>query len=307
MNRTLFFILTPIFLGILLTNCSRPVKEMEEKRVADSVGVADQLAGQNAVSNELSLTTRTPADKKFIKTAETKFMVGNVRKATEQIEDMTVKYSGYLIYSDLRNRENNFTRTVISRDSVVISREIIVENQMVLKIPNETLDSMVRKLNRIILFLDYRIIKMDEVSFDILANQKAAERLKEFEQRQKKHIDTKEGRLKETTNAEESVLERQNQEDYLAMKNLALADQVNYCTLTVFIYQKPVFYRETQGLLNTDSLRPNLFSRIGDAITDGWIIFEHIIVFLFRIWWLFAIALCGVLLYFLLLKMKKKQ
>ena len=147
---------------------------------------------------------------------------------------------------------------------------------------------------------------MDEITFNLLANQKASERLKNYDVRQKRHIDTKASKLKETTNAEENVLNRQNQADQLEVENLALADQVKYCRLTIFIYQKPIYYKEIQVLPNYESSRPNLFSRILNALVDGWIIFEYFIIFLFRIWWLFAILAIGGITFMVLQRRKKK-
>jgi hypothetical protein len=167
---------------------------------------------------------------------------------------------------------------------------------MILKIPNEYLDSLVRGLNKLILFLDYRIIRMDEVTFQLLANQKAAEQLKEFGQREKQHIDAKGNKLKESTHAEETLLSKQVEADNLDLRNQEIEEQVHYCTLTLFIYQKPILVRDTEGILNSSELRPNLFKRIGEALVDGWEIVEYIIVFLFRIWWLFAMAIVAVLL-----------
>ena len=296
-----------ILLAVLLSACGPSAKEHEEKRVADDTRVADSLAMAQGTLNNLNLATKTPAEKKFIKTAETKFLVGNVRKASDNIEDLAAKYSGYLTYSHLQNRESDQSRMEINRDSVLISKQIIVENQIDLRIPNENLDSLVRELNKLILFLDYRIVKMDEITFNLLANQKASERLKIYDTRQKKHIDTKASKLKETTNAEENVLNRQIQADQLEVENLALADQVKYCRLTIFIYQKPIYYKEIQVLPNTESFRPNFFSRILDALIDGWIIFEYILVFLFRIWWLFVLFAAGFVAYKLLRKPKKKS
>ncbi|MGA2822216.1 MAG: DUF4349 domain-containing protein [Bacteroidales bacterium] len=293
MPTSQFIISKTILLAILLSACGPSAKEHEEKRIADSTRVADSLAGVQKSMNDLNLATKTPAEKKFIKTAETKFLVGNVRKASEKIEDLAAKYSGYLIYSHLQNRESDQSRMELSRDSVLISKQIIVENQIELRIPNESLDSLVRELNKLILFLDYRIVKMDEITFNLLANQKASERLKNYDVRQKRHIDTKASKLKETTNAEENVLNRQNQADQLEVENLALADQVKYCRLTIFIYQKPIYYKEIQVLPNPDSNRPNLFARILNALVDGWIIFEYFIIFLFRIWWLFVLFAAG--------------
>jgi hypothetical protein len=267
----------------------------------------DQLAKIPTISKDLSLTTRTPNEKKFIKTAETKFLVGNVRAASDKIEDLASKYAGYVTYSNLRNQESDYSRLEISRDSLVISRKIVVENNMVLRIPNERLDSLIREMNKLILFLDYRVVKMDDISFTILANQKASERLRNTELRQHKHIDNKQSKLKEAVSAEENILSRQIQSDNLQIENLALADQVKYCTLTIYIYQKPIYYSEMQVLPNTDSFRPNLFSRILNAIVEGWVVFEYLIVFLFQIWWLFLIATCVFIGYKILSKSKKNK
>ncbi len=321
MKKLIFYLPKTILLAALLSACGPSAKEYEEKRIADSIRVADSLAMMQAemqrvadssayvqgVSNKLSLATKIPAGKKFIKTAETKFLVGNVRKASDKIEDMAAKYSGYLTYSHLQNRESHQSRMELSSDSVLISKQIIVENQIELRIPNEQLDSMVRELNKLILFLDYRIVKMDEITFNILANQKAKERLKDYDTRQKKHIDTKASKLKETTRTEENVLARQLQADQLEVENLALADQVKYCRLTIFIYQKPIYYKEIQVLPNYESSRPNLFSRILNALVDGWILFEYFIVFLFRIWWLFVLFAMGFIAYRFLRKRTKKK
>jgi len=295
-----------IGIGLFLTSCGPSAKEIESKRMADSVLVADSISKKPSISKDLSLTTRTPNDKKYIKTAETKFLVGNVRAASDKIEDLAAKYSGYVTYSNLGNHESDYSRIEISRDSLIISRKIVVENNLVLRIPNENLDSLVREMNKLILFLDYRIVKMDDISFTVLANQKASERLQNTELRQQKHIDKKQSKLKEAVSAEENVLNRQIQADNLQIENLALADQVKYCTLTIYIYQKPIYYSETQVLPNTDSFRPNLFNRILNALVDGWVVLEYFIVFLFQIWWISLIAICVFIGYKILSKSIKK-
>ena len=130
-----------ILVAGLFSGCGPSAKEKEILRVDDSTRVADSMSRPGLV-NELKLGTRTPADKKFIKTAETKFLTGNVRVATEKIEDLAGKYGGYLTYSRLGNHESDFSRTEISLDSVLLCRKIVVENTMVLRIPNDKLDSL---------------------------------------------------------------------------------------------------------------------------------------------------------------------
>jgi hypothetical protein len=307
MNRKLSIICTTIISGFLLTYCGPSAKEFEEKRVSDSIRVSDSLAMISNISNELNLSTKTPDDKQFIKTAETKFLVSNVRTASEKIEDLAKTYAGYVTNSDLRNQESDYEIIDICKDSVLILKKIIVKNDLILRIPNERLDSLVRELNNLIVFLDYRIVKMDEITFNLLANQKESERLKTYDLRQKKHIDDKENKLKETTTAEENILNRQMQADKLQVANLELNDQIKYCTLTIFIYQKPLLYKETQVRFDKNSFRGNLFYRILDAVIDGWVMFEYFIVFLFRIWWLLVIVIGGILIYKFWRKSRKNK
>jgi hypothetical protein len=296
MNRILLFASTAM-VAFLIAGCGPSAKELEEKRTADSTVVADSLAKRLGIANELNLSTRTPGDKQFIKTAETRFLVDNVRNASEKIEDLALKYTGYLIFSKLQNQESDYSRLEISRDSVLISKKIVVENQIVLRVPNEKLDSLCREMNRMILFLDYRFVKMDDISFTLLANQKSAERLKKYESRQKKNISLKGAKLKETTNAEETMLNHQVQADSLQVEALSLADQIKYCTFTVIIYQKPLYYHEKQPLLNTEPFRPGMLTRIVNAVTNGWIIFKMVIVFFFEIWWFFLLVAAIIAIY----------
>ena len=307
MKRKLSFVCCSIVLGFLLTNCGPSAKEFEEKRVSDSTRVSDSLAMTMGISNELNLSTRTPDDKKFIKTAETKFMVSNVHSASEKIEDLAAKYGGYVTSSELKNRENDFLRDDISRDSVLFISKILVENHMVLRVPNEQLDSLVRELNKLIIFLDYRIVRMDEVTFSLLANQKASERLKNYDSRQKQHIDAKGGKLKETTTAEKNILNRQIQADKLQVENLALEDQIKYCTLTILIYQKPVLIKEMQVRLDKNVIRGKLGDHLLGALVDGWIMFEYFLIFLFRIWWIIVLTTGGILIWKLLKKRKRMK
>jgi hypothetical protein len=275
----------------LFTQCGPGAKQMEERNAEKAVTVSDSVASKASEMNDLDINFRAPEGKKFIRTAETKFRVANVRKATETVENMAAEAGGYVTYSYLRNTETDNSRDRISRDSVMISRQVVVENEMILRIPNDNLDTLVRRLNKLVLFLDYRVIKMDDVTYTLLANRKGAERLQAYDQRQKQHIDAEGSKLKEKTGAEEERLQKQEQADDNEISNLMIEDQVKYCNFTLVLYQSPVFVTETIGLVNADAYRPNLFIRIWEAIADGWVIFEYFIIFLFRIWWLFLIGM----------------
>jgi hypothetical protein len=189
----------------------------------------------------------------------------------------------------------------------LISKQIVVENEIILRVPNDKLDTLIREINKFAVFLDYRTIKLDDVTFRYAANQKRTATMQKYQQRQTKHIDTKESKLKETSNAEETVLNSQLESDDLNIRNQELEDQLKYCYLTLYIYQKPVIVRETIADFDYESsFKPNIFNRLLNSIIQGWRILEEIIVFLVRIWGIILLVVGGILGYRLAVKKIKK-
>jgi hypothetical protein len=294
--------------GLLFFGCSPsgPSKEQlaaDSIRRPDSIAKVDSIAKAEAmaaetVANDLNSKTNAPKNRNFIKTAQIKFRVKHVRSATEKIEDFTASFQGYVKYSSLTNHTENFSTEKISKDSSVESRLIIVENQMVLRIPHEKLDSLLRAMNALIVFLDYRTYNMDDVTSALLRNINDATRIKKYSQRQTGHIDTKPSKLKETTQAEESLLDKQKQADDLLVTNKDLEEQVKYATVNLLIYQKPVIVRDVIANFGEyDSYRPSFFSRIAGSTARGWYLLSTIIVFIFNLWGILLLIVLTLFIY----------
>ncbi len=290
--NTLFFIIT-LF---ILTNCSNSKKDKEYEQAAkqDSINISDSAM----INHSVDLKTNTPKNKQFIKTAEIKFKVHNVSKATEDIEDLSAKYDGYIVSSELKNDQTNYEKNKISRDSFLECKQITVLNEIKLRIPNEKLDSFVRSLNKMILFLDYRNFKLEDVTYNFLKNKKITERISESNKRQIRNIDSSKSKLKDKTNAEESILNKQIMSDAATINNLELEDKIKFCDIQLIIYQKPITIKETIENFNYfANSKPSFFHRIMDAIYDGWSIFEEIIIFMFRIWGVILLFLIIIIVY----------
>jgi hypothetical protein len=243
------------------------------------------VAAPAELAQEVNLNTKTPEGRKFIRTADVKFKVKNVMSATEQIEDMAAGYGGFITYSDLENSVENRESTKISRDSILITQLVVVENSMVLRVPNEKLDSLVRQFNKLITYLDYRIIKMDDVTLQFVSNRMKSQRLNTYTKRQAGHVDNRGKKLGESTLAEDKILDRQMQADEVSVQTMSLEDQVNYCTINLAIYQEAIVIKSVKPNFEyVAASKPNIFSRIGDALIQGWWILEEIIVFFVKIW-----------------------
>jgi len=302
-----FFILSLI----LLNSCQSKKNDFES-------GDSSQLKKGNAISDStnivnenFNLNTKNNLEKtgrSFIRSAEVKFKVKNVQSSTEKIEDLTAKYNGYIINSNLQNQINNTSEIAISKDSSLATKTYVVENNITIKIPNAKLDSLLRDLNSMIQFLDNRVIKAEDVSLQFLSNSKEIKRLDIYEKRITKAIDQKGKKLDETNASENTLLERQIQNDKINIQKLSLEDQVDFSTIQIQIYQNEVKFKEiVSNRNNYESIRPyreNLFLKLGDALIDSWYIFEEILLFFTRVWYL---ALGGILIIIFYRKRKNNK
>lgn len=279
-HRTLSILV--VFALLILASCSSNQRSYER---AMEVAVDSSVAAPAELAQEVDLNIKTPEGRKFIRTADLKFKVKNVMSATEQIEDMAAGYGGFITYSDLENSVENRESTKISRDSILVTQLVVVENSMVLRVPNEKLDSLVRQFNKLITYLDYRIIKMDDVTLQFVANRMKSQRLNTYTKRQAGHVDNRGKKLGESTLAEDKILDRQMQADEVSVQTMSLEDQVNYCTINLAIYQEAIVVKSVKPNFEyVAASKPNIFSRIGDALIQGWWILEEIIVFFVKIW-----------------------
>jgi hypothetical protein len=268
-------------LALQITSCGRSARE--EIMLRESM--ADTSATEPTLPTTLGINTSTPADKQFIKTADLKFKVHNTLWATQKIEELTSQFGGYTIYSNLQNRNDNYKKNKIGRDSVLISTQITVTGNIQLKVPGEKLDSFIRQLNPLVIFFDYRVIKLIDVTLDLLSDEQRTERMKAYEKRQTQHIDNRNSKLSEASAAEDHLLDKQLQSDALTIASKRTEDEVKFSTVSIDIYQQPLIVREIiPNFEYIANQKPSLWLRIADSLVDGWQILEEIIVFLVRIW-----------------------
>lgn len=265
----------------------------------DSVGPATSRSSDNEVSavpvsSSAAVETGKDSTRKFVRTAEIKFRVANVVKATYEIEDITNRMNGFVAYTNLTSTVDHKTMTAISSDSSLEATYYTVVNSMTLRVPNTALDTTLKSIAHLIEFLDSRVIRADNVSLQLLASDMARKRLEEHEGRLRTAIDRRGRTLEETAAAEENLLNRQGQSDGTTISNLALYDQIQYSTINLSIYQRQAI---TKVVLpndkNIDEYTPGIGSRIADSLHVGWRALESVAVFLMQFWALYILLGIG--------------
>jgi len=270
---------------ILLFACvSCSPKRAEESIKTDSTTVA-------LVSSSAAVENKKDSTHKFIRTADLKFKVKSVIKSTYNIEDLTARQGGFVTYTNLTSNIDEHESEKISRDSLLITTRFTVTNTITLRVPNTRLDSTLKEIAKNIDFLDYRIIKADDVALQLLSNNLTINRSGKNETRLTKAINNRGKKLKETTEAEEVLLNKQEQADQAKISNLSLRDQLNFSTINLIIYQPQTIKHE---LISNDERKkeyePGLGTKTVDALLNGWDILEAVLVFIINLWGLILIG-----------------
>ncbi|WP_264549786.1 DUF4349 domain-containing protein [Flavobacterium sp. N2820] len=291
MNKNTKIVLTLLALGIVLSckeSASTENAAYTEEAITEDMSIVPSSA---AVENKNS-------NRKFVRTADVKFKVKNVAKSTYAIEDATTKFGGFVTYTNLQSNIHSENRTKVSQDSTLVTTKYKVDNNITIRIPNTKMDTVIKTIAKQIHFLDFRIIKADDVSLQMLSNELAQKRSNSSEKRLENAIDSKGKKLNQIVKAEETLDAKKEQNDASKLQNLSLQDQVNFSTLTLNIYQDESIKQEmVANEKSINAYRPNIGLQIWDSIKTGWFMLEHIISFVVVLWPFALIVFLGFLGY----------
>jgi hypothetical protein len=238
------------------------------------------------------------SNRKFVRTADIKFKVKNVAKSTTIIEDATTKFGGFVTYTNLQSHINEEDKTKVSPDSTLVTTKYTVDNNITIRVPNTQLDTVVKSIAKQIDFLNFRVIKADDVTLQMLSNKMAQKRSTATEKRIATAIDQKGKKLNQMMDAEENLDTKKEQNNVKTIENLSLQDQVNFSTLTLQIYQDQTIKQEmVANEKSTNAYRPNIGLQIWEGLKTGWFILESIISFVVVLWPFALMAFLGYLGY----------
>jgi hypothetical protein len=284
-----------LFSLLLLMNACAPSHEEKQEREAAS---ADTLSGPETFSSPEASGGLRDSARKFIRTADLRFKVKDVLHSTLVIEDIVSRNQGFVTESNLSSNVEDKKVVKVSRDSSLETVHFQVQSSIVLRVPNHRLDTVLKAFSSQVEFMDYRVIRADDASLRLLSSRLERERLRRHENRLEKAIDDRGKKLGETAGAEDYLLNRREQSDQALLHNLSLADQVNYSTVSVSIYQKHTISRNLVYTgSDTSAYEPGIFSKIAEAFVSGWKILEAFVLFLIRIWGILLVIAAALLLY----------
>lgn len=285
--------LSGLFIFALACNSSKNKEGFADEEIGLTDSTSVNQIQPLTVANTANDTTR-----KFIRTADIKFKVSDVVNATYKIEDAVKNNGGFVTFTNLSSEIINTDLVELSADSSIEITKYNTNNSLTIRVPNSKLDTTLKEISKTIEFLDYRVVKADDVALQLLGNDLAQQRQINNEKRLKSAIDKRGKKLSETTAAEELLINKQEKADEARLSNLSLKDQINFSTVNIYIYQKPVVRKEI--LANAKSIKgyePGFGSKVAASLAIGFEIFEDFLLFLVKIWTLVLIGFLGYYFY----------
>ena len=209
MNRNTKFVLALLLISIAIS-CKQAQSEKAEAKEIQTKSVATDST--NFISSSAAVQPKN-STRKFVRIADIKFKVKNVAKSTGAIEDATTKFGGFVTYTNLQSTINDEDHTKVSPDSTLVTTKYTVENNITIRVPNTQLDTVIKTIAHQIRFLNYRVIKADDVTLQILSNKIAQHRGISTEKRIVNDIDTKGKKLNQVIASEENLAAKKEAND----------------------------------------------------------------------------------------------
>jgi len=265
--------------------------EMEE-----SISEDQNYAPETYISSSAALENPSDTTRKMIRTANIKFKVKDVIKATYSIENIIVKNNGFVENSNLTSQINYTKETPVKEDSILITTYYSVINTLVLRVPIAQLDTTLKEIAQFVEFMDYRNINAKDVTLDLLSKRLEQNRLSRYDSRMTNAIDSKGTRLNDVSNAENTLLQKQAQADEAKLANLQILDKIAYSTISLHLYQNQSIKYEV--IAKEKAIKPYstpFGTRFVDALKYGWTIIVDFFLFLVNIWSILLIAVLAIL------------
>jgi len=241
-------------------------ENLEVKSVSEGVNykaVAEETLSKPNESN-------VPKDLKIIKTANVRYKVKDVHKATREIKMLSLNKGAYI--SDLRF-ENNLYRK---------------ENRFTLKVPQQSFDVLMDSIRHVVDFVEYETITTQDVTeeyLDIEARLKTKLEVKaRYEAVLRKQAKTVEDILK----TEEKLRIIQEEIESAQGRLKYLTNKVAYSTIQIDLYQE-VEYKEEPV-----SYKKTFWDKTMESLSFGWDMIQGLVLAILHIW---PLTILGILLF----------
>lgn len=225
----------------------------------------------------------------MVKTADMRFKVKNVEQVSEDISALTVKYKGMVMHHSMQSSINRNQDVLLNTDSVLRVSSYNTSADMTVRIPSAQVEEFMNQVGKMALYVNNRNMDIQDKTLDYLSAQMKLLSRSQIIDQQKKGI------IKIKNPA--AVLDLKDEMIDQQIDNKRIDDAVRYSTLGLNFYQSNTIAREV--IVNDDpsSFKLPFFTRFGQALANGWLIFTDTLIGIANLWMFILAAVAGWLIY----------
>lgn len=254
--------------------------------VANLSSTSEQTLGSQAADIKI-------AGKALLITASADFKVEDVVKTSDAIESLTRQQAGYVALSNISNHPRD-SRTFVQGNKNITLTTYTRQADMTVRIPRANVSKFLAQLQQQVAFLNGQQFSAQDVTLDIyreqLASQLNSDMASELSQeRLNSKNDKDQG---SNVDAITATYAARRQQELAKLKQLAIADKVQYSTINLTFMQPDISYKETTQNLDVllDAEQPSFSSQVSQAFKDGWEILRSVALGLIQLWWLLVLG-----------------
>ncbi len=253
-----------------------PVDVSEEFEGVESFN-SDRAGGSEET---ISSDQKMPEEVKIIKSANGRYKVDDVKKATADIRQIAMQYNAYV--SDQRF-QNDLYR---------------IENRFTVKVPKEHFDAFLDSIKMVVAFVEYENITTKDVTEEYVDLESRLKTKLEVKARYEAVLRQNAKTVKDILLTEEKLRVIQEEIESAQGRLKYLTSKVAYSTVQVDLYETVEYVEEPS------TYKKSFGDKSKNAFTFGWKMIEATILFFIHIW---PLLIIGCVMFFLLRKWLRRK
>ena len=235
----------------------------------DNIEMEESSSGnfkdKGELNNNSNGNSNKPIERKIIRNAQVNMQVKDIQKAFPQIERIVKNLNGYISSSNMQNNSHR------------------ISNSIVIRVPNESLDTLLRLVENQSIFINNSSISSTDVTEEFIDIESRLKTKKEVRERYLDILSKKAKTVEDVLLAEEQIRVLTEEIEAKEGRLRYLQNRVGLSTLTLSIYQE-VEYVATPAVY-----KKTFLIKIKEGFINGWEILLDIFLALINIWPLFIL------------------
>lgn len=264
---------------LAIISCNQSSKSENYKM--SSVDVTEDYAALNGSEHKDVTINQSDAsmDLKIIKSANVRYKVNSVKKATKKIKQISEMHNAYI--SDLRFENNLYS----------------IENRFTIKVPKEHFDILLDSINNIVEFVEHENITTKDVSEEYVDIETRLKTKLEVKQRYETILRQNAKTVEDILATEENLRIIQEEIESAQGRLKFLSSKVAYSTIQIDLYETVEFKEEPESYSKT------FLAKTKEGFSFGWDIVQGLILGVVHVW---PLVLLGFGLFIYLKKRARK-